>query len=352
MPKVLVMGDPHFKISNVKETEAMTESFLAIAREKSPTFIVVLGDVLDRHESIHVSPLTRATKFLAQLTEIAPTFVLIGNHDLKNNRQFLSEEHPFSALKYWGERMTIVDTPIARTFDNKLFVFCPYVPPGRFVEALNTLNVNGKEIWKEAAEIFAHQEFKNCKMGPIISDEGDDWDLSYPHVTSGHIHDYQEPQYNILYTGTPMQHAFGDTHDKTVSYLIYENEDRIHERIDLKLEKKKIVRITAADVSSYQPEENVDLKIIISGISSEIKGIMKHPSVALWKSKGYKVTYKELQQNNSVLIKPKKQEGVPQIKNYLNMLHDAVKLNPELNRWYKTIFGEIEKKKIVLNIIN
>ena len=78
---VLVIGDPHFKISNVCDTDLMVESIIRIATERHPDIIVVLGDILDRHENIHVSPLTRSIKFLTSLMTIAPTYALIGNHD-------------------------------------------------------------------------------------------------------------------------------------------------------------------------------------------------------------------------------------------------------------------------------
>ncbi len=52
----------------------------------------------------------------------------------------------------------------------------PYVPPGRFVEALNIID---NEWWKNVNCIFAHQEFYGCKMGAIESIEGDKWDHSF-----------------------------------------------------------------------------------------------------------------------------------------------------------------------------
>ena len=110
----------------------MVEAIVKHVRERKPDMIVVLGDVLDRHETIHVSPLTRATKFLCQLMEIGRTFVLIGNHDLKNNQQFLSNEHPFDSLKYWGPNMTVIDTTTSIMINGHIFTFVPYVPPGRF----------------------------------------------------------------------------------------------------------------------------------------------------------------------------------------------------------------------------
>jgi len=284
--KVLVIGDPHFKIGNVKETNAMTEAIIKVAYEKKPDFIVVLGDVLDRHETIHVSPLSRAINFLQQLKEIAFTYLLIGNHDLKNNRQFLSDEHPFCSLKEW-KNITVVDTTVLDVINGKTFVFVPYVPPGKFIEALDL-----KENWKDAECIFAHQEFKGAKMGAIISEEGDEWPTTCPFVISGHIHDYQEPQVNVLYTGTPIQHAFGDQHDKSI-FLFSFCEERSYERIDLGLLKKHIVRINCDEVSDYVPRSNCELKIIIKGNCGEIKAIMKHPNIEVWKKAGYKIVYKD-----------------------------------------------------------
>lgn len=331
---VLAIGDPHFKVSNVKETDAMVEAIIKTAIDKKPDIIIVLGDILDRHETIHVSPLTRATNFLEKLIKISPVFILIGNHDLKNNRQFLSDEHPFTALKNWGTNMTVVDTTTLINIKGHKFVFVPYVPPGRFEEALNKC-----EEWKSATCIFAHQEFKGVKMGAIISIEGDDWPLTYPYVVSGHIHDYQEPQVNILYTGTPIQHAFGDRHDKTVSYLTYYSHiKRDHERIDLGLPRKHIIYLTCAEVSNYVPQHNCELKIIIQGTSSEIKAIMKHPNIDIWKRAGYRVVYKDIP-----LKKIQHTEQISYIKpSFSTVLYQTICDDIQLESLYTKIFGKLD----------
>jgi len=306
MTTCLVIGDPHFKVSNILDTDRMTEVIIKIARERQPTFIVVLGDTLDRHESIHVSPLKRATMFLHELSLIRPTYLLIGNHDLKNNQQFLSDEHPFTAFKYWGPRLTVVDTTTIVSINDNVFTFVPYVPPGRFEEALNHDLNNGN--WQHSTAIFGHQEFKGVKMGPIVSTEGDDWPLSYPYVIGGHIHNYDEPQTNIVSVGAPIQHAFGDTHDKTISYFMFDKQSinaRIHERIDLGLPKKLIIRISAHDVPTYVPPTNTQLKICISGTAGEIKAIMNHPNINKWKNiDHHKISKKilALEQDNSSMF--------------------------------------------------
>jgi len=336
----LVIGDPHFKVSNIRDTDGMVEAIINTAKERRPDFIVVLGDVLDRHETIHVSPLTRAVNFLGRLMQIAPTYLLIGNHDLKNNRQFLSDEHPFAALKFWDtsdsptKRMTVVDNTTIATIKGHTFLFVPYVPPGRFEEALDKC-----PGWKSATCIFGHQEFRGCQMGAIISTEGDEWPLTYPYVVTGHIHDYQEPQVNILYTGTPIQHAFGDRHDKTISYLTYHSPStRDHDRIDLGLPRKHIVRLTCSEVSTYVPNTNCELKIVIRGTAGEIKAIMKHPNIDLWKKAGYKIAYKDTPLDKS-------DENMTFISKaplrFSTVLYNTISSDLRLGALYNKIFGSV-----------
>ena len=334
----LIIGDPHFKVANIRETDGMVEAIIRVALQRQPDIIIVLGDVLDRHETIHVSPLTRSIKFLGRLMEIAPTYVLIGNHDLKNNRQFLSDEHPFVGLKYWGPRMNIVDRTTMVTIKDQQFTFVPYVPPGRFVEALNEC-----PGWERSTCIFAHQEFKGAQMGAIISVEGDEWDLLNPYVITGHIHDYQEPQVNILYTGTPIQHAFGDRHDKTISYVVFHSpNERTHERVDLGLPRKHIIRITCAEVSTYVPQENCDLKIVIKGTAGEIKAIMKHPNIDMWKKSGHKIAYKDIPLDRPEIPETEKGNIVSKApQRFSSVLYNTISNNPRLGTLYTKIFGSV-----------
>ena len=80
--RVLVIGDTHFKHNHLKEGAEFVEACVSRARTLAPDFIVCLGDTLDTHNIVHVQPHKLAFKFLEQLSQIAPTYLIIGNHDL------------------------------------------------------------------------------------------------------------------------------------------------------------------------------------------------------------------------------------------------------------------------------
>jgi DNA repair exonuclease SbcCD nuclease subunit len=297
--KVLCIGDPHFKKSNEPETIQMIDKVVDVICDHKPDLVVCLGDVLDRHETIHVNPLTNAVRMMESILEVHDNLVLIvGNHDRPNNSDFLSTYHPFTAMKEW-EGMTVVDDVKEKTVKGMDFLFVPYVPNGRFLEAIGTqYDVNELDTWDA---IFAHQEFFGCKMGAIISQDGDRWPLDYPLVISGHIHDYQRPQDNILYTGTPLQHGFGDLNMKTISMVTFtkagngttlEGVNWEEERIDLGLPKRKQCNITVYDLDTFVPPENFILKVVVVGTTPEIKAAMKHHRIKEFKDAGYKVVFK------------------------------------------------------------
>ena len=194
MLNIIAVGDPHFQTGNIPEVNMFIDRLENLAKEVMPDLIVILGDLLHTHEKLHVIPYNKALHFVERMRNITETIVLVGNHDMCNNQQFLSTEHWMNPMKEW-KGVKIVDTIYHRDIKGYHLVFCPYVFPGRFQEALNS----DQRDWKDADCIFAHQEFYGCKMGAIVSVEGDRWPEEFPNIVSGHIHSKQNIQKNIYY---------------------------------------------------------------------------------------------------------------------------------------------------------
>jgi DNA repair exonuclease SbcCD nuclease subunit len=289
MVSVIAIGDPHFMTKNIPEVELFIEKSLELIESRSPDFIVVLGDLLHEHERIHTITLNKAYGYIDRLRMLAKTFILIGNHDMINNQQFLNDNHWMNGMKEW-DNVTVVDVVKSYEIKGKTFYFCPYVPPGRFVEALNTSG----EGWKECDCIFAHQEFYGCKMGAIESVEGDKWSLEHPNVISGHIHSNQTIQKNVYYPGAAMQHAFGESHKNVIPCMKFEGEMYELEEIDLKLPRKKILYVDVEELEDYEIKDGKDkIRLTVSGTYEQFKVFKKSKKYKNLVDKGIKIVYKD-----------------------------------------------------------
>lgn len=419
--KTLLIGDPHFKRNNLPETELMVNGIFSLIEQQNPDQIVCLGDILDTHEKIDLLPQKHAIKFLYGLSQKKPTYAIIGNHDRVNNSDFLTENHPFSALKFWNN-ITIVDTVVTSSFtvNKQLYkeIHLPYVPNGRFYEALSklfpkieSLYINqltiinerfskGSHEWidqhlkivrqiftiplSEYSVIYAHQEFYNCKMGAIKSVDGDLWPPEFPPIYSGHIHDYQrvtaipdtmndlstvgtfvrEQKSNVVYTGTPIQHAFGDSTDKTVMIITVSNDGHIEEErfdlglpkritfslqwdqvatfdLDQEIEKRHSLRRRKIidDIFSCNPSEIKDnIRITISGRSEQVKSVMKLDKVKSWKNNKYykvKVVEKIQPGDNNLTIKSEHQKQLTYIERLSSTIFQE---EPAVQDMFKSLF--------------
>lgn len=307
MTKVLFISDIHFKHNNLVESNILIQKL----RDLSDTydFAVLAGDILDTHERIDCQLLNRAYELVNILRGKTHVYICIGNHDMINNQQFLTTNHWMNGMKEWYN-VTIVDKPIRH--DN--FIFVPYVYPGRFVEALNKIS-----NWKNAVCIFAHQEIKGCKMGAFISEEGDEWDLQYPQIISGHIHERQRPQSNVFYPGSVLTHAFGGNVEEDQGLCVFTFDDQANyteHRISLGLTPKKTVHVKAGQCIKNK-DLNSSTRIVIVGTTDQIAEHKKSRQYNIIQEKGAKIVYKI----------DNKTETVDKFKsrNFLNILEDLIK---------------------------
>lgn len=296
--KILAIGDPHIKSDNIIEFDLFEKRLHSLIDRESPNFIVVLGDVLHYHEKLYTQSLNRAYSFLEKLGNKTTTYVLVGNHDMINNQQFLSDNHWMNGIKLWkNSNVTIVDRAIKVEYNQHIFFLTPYVYPGRFIEALETVSKD----WKNASLIFAHQEFKGCKMGAIISEHGDDWDEKFPMVISGHIHQNQTIK-NVYYPGSALQHAFGES-DKNIIPIIELANDKWNTREeDLDLPRKKIITTdidklekTITKIIEKKDFSDDQIKLTIKGNNEEFKQFKKTDKYKELLDKGVKVVFKPKQ---------------------------------------------------------
>ena len=305
MTTFIVIGDPHIQTVNITEFNLFMERLFSLIEERLPDIIVVLGDLLHTHERLHTTALNKAYEFIDKLRNYAPTYTLVGNHDMINNQQFLNQNHWMNGMKEW-DNVTVVDVVTTLDLNDQLFVLCPYVPNGRLIEALDTC----KERWMDADCIFAHQEFYGCAMNAITSVEGDKWKDSYPNVISGHIHAKQQLQDNIYYTGSAMQHAFGESTKNIIAVVTFEEGMPYDlDEVDLKLPRKRIIHSTVEDMENYEDLETKDkIKITISGVYDQFKAFKKTKKYKTLIKRGTKVVFKPKKLKTDTTVSPEMEQ--------------------------------------------
>jgi DNA repair exonuclease SbcCD nuclease subunit len=336
MTTVLFIGDPHIQVSNLQEVDLFLERITKLATEKQPDIIIIAGDLLHTHERLHTIALNKAYELVNNMRLISKTYVLVGNHDYIQNQQFLTQNHWMNGLKEWKNTI-IVDKVIKEKINNEEFLFVPYVPAGRFQEALDTLDSDFEGV----SCIFAHQEFFGCKMGAIVSVEGDKWSLDSPHIISGHIHSRQIPQENIYYTGSAMQNAFGESEKNIIAYLTFNVNIKNYKReeINLDLPRKKIVYMNVEKIDDYEiPETEDKIKLTLKGDYEEFKALKKTKKYKEILEKGIKIVFKPKKMENKEIVEVNEKD-----KTFLNILE--VLINKEKDPYLIQSYDLIIKNK-------
>jgi DNA repair exonuclease SbcCD nuclease subunit len=195
--KIAVIGDTHCKNSRLKDYLRMNQAVVKQLKTINPDLIVLLGDDADKHSTVHSIELKTIYEFISELSTISKVIKLIGNHELLNNRCLYDKIHHFHGF---NNICTVVDEPMI--IDNMLFM--PYTPVGEFNNIVNS-------ITQPYSSVFAHQELRGVKVGNKESTVDDVWLESQPMLISGHIHDYQQPQANLIYPGVPSPITFAET---------------------------------------------------------------------------------------------------------------------------------------------
>lgn len=316
--KILCIGDIHYRNASVAENDLLSKKIKEQIKKTSPDLVVFLGDLLHNHGTTYVQPFNQVTDLLYDVGQLCETMVIVGNHDYINNSQFLTSNHFLTPFKRF-HGVTVVDTVIKRGD----FVFAPYVPPNRLVEALNTV-----EDWQSTKAIFCHQDFYGVELNGIKMEHGDKWPEEFPLVVSGHIHQHQWLQKNICYVGTPYMTTFAETDEKAISLFEFA-EKTTHTRIDLGTPKKLTMTLPVEQAKEFKVPANTHVRLVVEGESSELTAFRKTQSYTKLIDKNVKV----------VLSPTNKQKETIQVtkKTYLELLKEMVGTDEEL----MAVFNEV-----------
>jgi DNA repair exonuclease SbcCD nuclease subunit len=338
----LFIGDPHIKSDNGEAIDILLLELERICSTKRYDAIIIGGDVMHYHERLFTPALNKALTFIDRLRKIAFTYVLVGNHDAINNSIFLTDAHWMNALKSWAN-VKIVDNVV----EEEDILLCPYVPPSRLVEAFETACVD----WREKKVIFVHQEIKGCKMGAIVSTDGDEWESDWPVLISGHIHDHQRIGENVYYPGTPLQHAFGDSDTRVVCDISI-NDINDNKRtpiitfVPLNVPTKRIVKASIDSIKNAisNKKESETIKIKLDATPEEFGAFKKTAEYSNMIEKGIKI---QLSKSDTTL---KREDSSSSSLNFKVLLEKFIE--DDESDTVKSLYDELILEKLVISDIS
>lgn len=333
MLKFLCIGDIHIQPKNFQDVDILLkqlENHLIEMKEKKTSYdyIVVMGDTLHNHRRIDSICLTKATEYFLMLEKYSPVYIICGNHDMCGNYVNLEDKHWLNPFKTSKHRFIVVDDVIDNTINGHRVVFMPYVPDGMFHKGLCEKLGNDYYKVNKPKIIFGHQMFNGVCLGGLDKFmTAEDWIYDIQ-IVSGHIHNKQtipipKSKKTIYYTGSSLQHMFGETEDKTVASIILNKDDIKIEEIRFNLPIRRIIKCNIDNINKELNNLDFDkiksgmlkIKCSIKGNSDEYKSFIKTKLYRDYEKLGIKFDFKgefknELLKQISEIEKNKKQEGL------------------------------------------
>jgi len=272
-PKAVLISDIHFNLA----TLPLAETALRSAMAKASTLdvpLIIAGDLTDGKAIIRGEVSNLLCTVMQSTVDIMQVYVIIGNHDLLNEK---GQEH---ALHFLAPYCNIVQSP---TEAHGLHL----IPYQTSTEALQAI----LDTIPKGSTIICHQGVQSAFMGHYVQDK-----TSLPkeafadfRVISGHYHRAQDikcgrPRKGAVglfsYIGNPFTLTFGEAEDgpKGIQVLY---DDGLLEQAELPLRRHIIWELTVEEVAAqfntsspfFNPNDLLWLKV--SGPRSELAKLNK-----------------------------------------------------------------------------
>lgn len=307
--RLLVIGDPHYKVSNKTDTDHFHAFVNGLLSQQSYDAVVILGDLLDTFAVIDTEPYCRAYALLHDIVykHKHKLILLVGNHDVAGPSEYQSPIHPYVPVKSWRLEVdgvdrspVVVDRVMVVTVAGMALVCAPYIPPGKFTGALHEGIAASGVTPMTIRACLAHQEVRGVKM--YLSDQhssssSDVWPTTFnvngwPPLISGHIHSYQVLGDNVYYPGSPIQHEIREPADKTVSVFEFapDKAPLQETRIPVGGRKRVLYHISYEDITTITVPADIIAQFVITVDSETQRSLANaHPLVTQWRQQGWRV---------------------------------------------------------------
>ena len=216
--KVYMITDTHFGIylNNLDKWMNMMEStfynyVIPYLKEnaKPGDILIHLGDLFDNRTSLPIIIINKVEKILKEISDILPTHIMVGNHDLWNKGS--NEVNSVRMFSYMNKNITVYENTTTIEINNQKLVLMPWVE--KRLDMIKELGSNPGDY------LFCHSDLNGCRMhlNSVAHRNADKIDVEnfggYKDVFSGHIHITQQNK-NFRFIGSLYQMDRNDTGDQ------------------------------------------------------------------------------------------------------------------------------------------
>jgi calcineurin-like phosphoesterase family protein len=225
MSKIYLIGDSHIGLGYPNSVdkwykvhkEYFSDFLIPTLKQriKPGDIIVHLGDLFDNRNVIPINLLNYGMDVVEELSKIAPTHIIIGNHDLwSKSASEINSIRPFRYIP----NVTIYDKVTKIDYNGKKILMMPYIE--KRLEQIKAIDEN-----RDCEYLFCHSDLNGCKMHltSVAHKNSDKIDIEdfkpFKKVRSGHIHLVQSNN-NFTFVGSVFQMDRNDLGDQKGIFVI------------------------------------------------------------------------------------------------------------------------------------
>lgn len=225
MSKIFLIGDTHIGLGYPNSVdkwfkvhkEYFSDFLLPLLRREvsDGDIIVHLGDLFDNRNIIPINLLNYGMDIVEELSKIAPTHIIVGNHDLwSKSASEINTVRPFRYIP----NVTIYNSPEVMEYNGLKILMMPFIE--KRLDQIKAIEEN-----KNCDYLFCHSDLNGCKMHltSVAHKNADKIDIedfkSFSKVRSGHIHLVQTNKH-FTFVGSIFQMDRNDTGDQKGIFVI------------------------------------------------------------------------------------------------------------------------------------
>lgn len=272
--KILRVGDPHIRPSNIVEAEKLMQFILDIIKNAKVDRLEILGDLFHTHAVVRLEVLEFWDRWLQNFSDIIETVVLVGNHDQGGDHN--SDSHALTVFKrIKNERLKIIDRPtILGSFG--------YLP---YIHSTSVLLESARGLASQGAKtLVCHATFSGSQFdNGFYAPEGvNPDDIPFDTIISGHIHKEQIiANGKVDYPGTAKWDTASDANEHKGVWL-YEHDPITGKTINRdKISTAKVV----TPIVSFKWVEGEDAPNIPDGAKASVELVGSSDWITKQKSK-------------------------------------------------------------------